>query len=115
MYIYTAHPAQPHHLADVINEMKVLGAPTIRVVDCGDHFIALDGTHRLAAACELGVAPDLDILDQDDIVDASSLDWPELTDGEYTAGELAADRYHSGSGCYKLENDGLLTLVYAAN
>ena len=92
--VYTIHEAEPEHLARVTEEMRVLGAPRIRVVDCGDHFFALEGTHRLHAAAALNLTPEFDVLDQDALVDADSLDWQDLQRGEqYTAGELVAEAY----------------------
>jgi hypothetical protein len=54
--------------------MLALGAPTIRVVDCGDYHMAIEGCHRLMAAAKLGLAPTLIVLPQDQLVDADSLD-----------------------------------------
>lgn len=45
------------HLAEVIEEMKALGAPVIRVYDNGDEIVALEGSHRLAAAAALDPTP----------------------------------------------------------
>ena len=55
--IYALNHTTANHLAAVTAEMETLGAPTIRVVDCGDHYIALEGSHRLAAAHALGLEP----------------------------------------------------------
>jgi len=43
------------HYHKVLDSMKRLGAPTIRVVDLGDGYQAIEGSHRLAAAKELGL------------------------------------------------------------
>lgn len=42
--IYTIHAPDTEKLEQVIAEMRELGAPTIRVVDCGDFFMALEGS-----------------------------------------------------------------------
>ena len=56
--IYAKHlPYEDGHLGRVIEEMKLQGAPTIRVVQRGDDFYALEGSHRLAAAHILGIVP----------------------------------------------------------
>lgn len=113
--LYTVHATAPAKLTRVVAEMRRLGAPTIRVVDCGDHYVALEGMHRLAAAAELGLAPVLDVLAQDDPVAADSLDLPQFAAGEtYLAGELASELYHTGSGCYAIESDGTLRVVQRA-
>ena len=108
----TIHGHSAAKVERVIKEMRDLGAPTIRVVDCGEYLVALEGVHRLEAAARLGIVPTLAILDQDAPVTADSLDWQDLRSGEtYTAGELAAEAYSVGSGIYRLDGDGTLTLV----
>ena len=110
--LYTIHGHSETKVLVVMAEMTTLGAPTIRVVDCGDYLMALEGCHRLEAAARLGIAPELTILVQDELVEADSLDWPDLIAGEsYTAGELAGEVSGDQRGCYRIE-DGLLTLVF---
>jgi hypothetical protein len=105
--LFTIHAVDQAKLTGVVAEMTTLGSPKIRVVDCGDYLMALEGTHRIAAAAQLGVALDLEILDQDDLVAADSLDWQNLCAGEnYTAGELAGEAYSPSCGIYQLNADG---------
>jgi len=49
------------HLAEVIEQMKTLGAPKIHAVymECHDHWQALEGCHRIRAAKELGLIPEI--------------------------------------------------------
>ena len=49
------------HLAQVIEEMKQLGAPKIHAVwmDCYGHWAALEGCHRIRAAKALGLTPEI--------------------------------------------------------
>lgn len=94
--VYTIHQPKPDHLAKVVDQMRVLGAPTIKVVDCGDHYQALEGTHRLAAADQLGLTPVSDVLDQDHEIEITGFDWyqadPQLWAGtRYPAGEVAGE------------------------
>ncbi len=92
--VYAIHDTDAAHLEEVIAEMRKMGAPTIRVVDCGDFFMALEGSHRLAAAAALGLTPELIVYEQGDVVDLSDLDIDthNLNLGEtYTAGELAGE------------------------
>lgn len=104
--LYTIHAVDAARLAGVVAEMRTLGAPTIRVVDCGDYYMALEGVHRLAACAQLCIAPILEVLEQDDLVAADSLDWPDLRKGEqYTAGELAGEAYSPRSGIYTINPD----------
>lgn len=94
--IYAIHAPEAGKLAQVIEEMRALGAPTIRVVDCGDYYMALEGSHRLAAAAELGLSPALTIYEQGDILDVTQHDWYDSANwgGEsYSAGEVAGELY----------------------
>lgn len=111
--LYTVHGHNEQHVLAVMDEMRTLGAPKIRVVDCGDHYVAIEGVHRLEAAARLGIAPNLDVLDQNDLIEADSLDSEMFLSGEsYTAGEIAGECYSQGSGCYSIDEDGKLTLVF---
>lgn len=104
--LYTIHAVDQAKLAGVVAEMAALGSPTIRVVDCGDYLMALEGVHRIAAAAQLGVPLTIEYLDQDDLVAADSLDWQDLQSGEsYTAGELASEAYSPSCGIYRLSDD----------
>lgn len=104
--ILTPHRPQTDKLACVTTEMRRLGAPSIRVVDCGDHYMALEGCHRIAAAAATETPVDLIVLEQDDMVEADSLDWQDLQPGEtYTAGELAGEAYSPQSAVYQYDGD----------
>ncbi len=94
--VYAIHRPEAAKLAEVIAEMQALGTPTIEVVDCGDHYMALEGSHRLAAAHALNITPELIVHDQDAMIDISSRDWFEACnwDGtEYAAGEVAGELF----------------------
>jgi hypothetical protein len=94
--IYAIHAPDPDKLCDVTARMRVMGAPTIEVVDCGDHYQALEGSHRLAAAVALGIAPTLVIRGQDDIIDITSFDWFDSANWaqqQYPAGDVAAELF----------------------
>lgn len=94
--IYAIHAAGNHRLSCVMLEMERMGAPTIEVVDCGDHYMALEGSHRLAAAASLGLAPKLVIHRQQDLIDISKYDWFEACNWAattYPAGEVASELF----------------------
>jgi hypothetical protein len=69
---------QDSHLKDVIKEMEKLGAPTIRAyalpralvrdlyrrLGPGDVYQAIEGSHRIRAAKELGLTPKIEVLDE---------------------------------------------------
>ena len=113
--LITIHGINETYLAAVMATMRTLGAPTVRVVDCGDHYVAVEGTHRIEAAARLGLAPVLDVLEQDTLVQADSLDLDWLQAGEsYTAGEIAGEVYTVTSGIYRIERDGTVALVSAS-
>lgn len=97
------------HLQAVIEEMRVLGSPTLRVVDCGDHYVALEGSHRIAAAEKLGLALDLDVLRQDEIVETQTLDWEwlEWDIKSAAAGELVEMIGMAQAVPYKIDEDGI--------
>lgn len=75
--IYLVNEINQEHLADVQAEMAALGAPTIRAIDGGDHLIAVEGSHRLRAAEQLGIPVNIEILDEDSTIDLDSLDWDD--------------------------------------
>jgi hypothetical protein len=91
--------------AEVRSYMIANGAPIIRIVDCTDYYVALEGSHRLAIAAELGLTPRFEILGQDDMVAADSLDWTESLDQSenYTAGDLAGEAYSTRSVDYQFD------------
>jgi len=66
------------HLGEVIAEMKTLGPPTIQVVEWRDHYFAIEGSHRLAAAFYLGLTPKLDIKSPDRFSPEDENFWDNL-------------------------------------
>lgn len=59
-------------------EMLTLGTPTIKAVDCGEFFVALEGSHRIRAAQELGFVP---VIEEVEYSDTATTD--ELVPGSY--------------------------------
>jgi hypothetical protein len=57
----------PEHLENVINEMKVKGAPTLKGFVCEDCIYLAEGSHRAVAAMKLGLT--IKIEDISEIVD----------------------------------------------
>lgn len=94
--IYAIHAPFADKLEAVKAEMETLGAPTIRVVDCGDYYMALEGSHRLAAAHALGLEPTLIVFAQDDDLDITQFDWFDEAnwfETTYKAGEVAGELF----------------------
>jgi hypothetical protein len=107
--LYTLHQPDREKLEGVIEEVRERGAPSIRVVNCGDYCFALEGVHRLAACAALGIAPHFEWLEPSAPIDTDSLDWPHLTPGNtYTAGELARPPFSTGCAIHSLLDDGTL-------
>lgn len=105
--IYTIHNTDPAKLASVIKEMQIMGAPKVRVVDCGDYYMALEGSHRVAAAAALGLTPDLVIFAQDQVINITGYDWYDKANwssDSYTAGEVAGELYSSEARAYKFDS-----------
>ena len=96
MMIYAIHAPVAERLAEVTAQMEQLGRPVIRVVDCGDYYMALEGSHRIAAAHALGLVPELQVYEQDDAIDISAFDWFDAANWDttvYPAGEVAGELF----------------------
>lgn len=61
MQIIAPNPVDQEHLEQVIADMQAMGAPVIRAVwiELYGMWAAIEGSHRLAAAQELGLAPEI--------------------------------------------------------
>ena len=66
--IYTINSAEKNHLDQVKEEMALLGSPKVRAVWCGDHYRAIEGSHRVAAAAELGHTVEVIDVDLEDVI-----------------------------------------------
>jgi len=94
--VYAIHAPEAGKLASVIADMDRMGVPTIRVIDCGDHYMALEGSHRLAAAAALEIDPIFEVIDQDDEINISGFDWFEPQNWDrtvYQAGEVVGELF----------------------
>jgi hypothetical protein len=110
------HPVGGIRLEEVKVEMRDRGSPEIRVVDFGDYYMAIEGSHRLMAAAELQYAVKLKVLSQSDLVDADSLDLEWLKPGRtYAAGVIAQGLYCRHHPIMTVNSDGTLSLVTKAN
>lgn len=71
MNIITVNKIDKVHLEVVKDEMAVKGAPVIKAVynDAYGAYIAFEGSHRIAAAKELGLTPIIAEIQFEDIVD----------------------------------------------
>ena len=73
--VIAINKTDPDHLADVMEAMRVAGAPTIRAIRDETHGIvlALEGSHRLAAAKALGLDPVFVMLGDDDMISCDDI------------------------------------------
>jgi hypothetical protein len=76
------------HLTCVTAEMQTLGAPTIRCIrdDVQGVVLALEGSHRLAAAEALDIVPNFVVLGDDDLITCEEIGFD---DNGYFDGEIA--------------------------
>lgn len=76
MTIIVPHKVDQAHLIKVVDDMRQLGAPTIRAIwlDYADSWVALEGTHRLNAAKKIGITPTIQEVSYDDVCDMDITD-----------------------------------------
>jgi hypothetical protein len=85
--------------AEVRAYMLAHGAPTIRACDVGGAWVAIEGSHRLAVAAELGITPDIDAMDYDSDVRVEH-DLDDVPAGATTADIIAYLTSGEAGPCY---------------
>ena len=107
MRVTAIHGVDQEKLASVVAEMITLGAPTIRIVNSCNGWLAIEGTHRLAAASKLGLEPNFIELADDELVDGETIDIDvgndmsdNEVDGSYPAWTLVEQI--GGGATYKI-------------
>lgn len=75
-------------------EMETLGAPVIKAVNCGDFFAALEGSHRLRAAHELGLIPEIEEVEYSETVTTDEV-VPGSYDDTWTIAQIVDDAHRS--------------------
>lgn len=102
--IATINHPDPTHLAAVRAEMLRLGAPTVRVVrdEAQGLYLALEGSHRLAAARELGIVPILQVIPEDELISCEEIGYDDCGwfEGEPARVGDIRDRIASPMGTY---------------
>lgn len=83
MKIVAINNPDPRHLTDVVAAMRKLGAPTIKAVwmECWDRWVALEGSHRLAAARTLGLEPQIEEIEYNDTATLADLGCDDSGEG----------------------------------
>jgi len=116
--LHTVNPIDQGHLAEVTKKMRRRGPPTIRVVDCGDHYFALEGSHRLEAARQLGLRVRLEVVPRQRLVNVRGEDiavnWGDPPPIEATAEACVARLRGNGNGIYRILEDGKVERVREA-
>lgn len=80
--IFAVNDIDTQHLEEVITKMRELGTPVIRVIQEDDGYLAIEGSHRLAACAQLGINPTIEILSMEDcsvMIDGLDLDAGAIT------------------------------------
>ena len=79
----------------VKNEMLTLGTPTINAVwmECYGHFVAFEGCHRLRAALELGLVPEINEIEYSDEM-CSTVEGYD-GDEDYPISEICDDSHNA--------------------
>ena len=63
MKIIAIHETDEEKILAVMEEMKIEGAPVIRVVETAYGTQAIEGCHRLEASSRLGITPIIEIIE----------------------------------------------------
>jgi hypothetical protein len=103
MLVATINAPEAEHLAEVVALMQAMGAPKLRAIfdPAAGVLLALEGSHRIAAAVELGIAPEFEIVEDDDMLTCEDLGYDDMGwfDGEPARAADIGDRV-SGGGNY---------------
>jgi len=102
--IVTINHPEAKHLSAVKADMMKLGAPLIRAIrdDAQGVIIALEGSHRLAAAHDLGITPVLRILGDNDMISCDDIGYDDMGwfDGEPARAVDIRNRIGQPQGTY---------------
>ena len=100
--IYTIHPYEEDHLAEVMTEAERIGSVTVRAYVVGGTVFALEGVHRIEAASRLGLPLIVQPVSLDDPFDHDLQD----VDSDATAGDVYDYAYSTGAdgGMYSDED-----------
>lgn len=87
MRIIIMNEPEPKHLAEVKEQMKIMGTPKIRAFydKAEGLYWALEGSHRIIAAKELGLEPEIEEVEYND--ELITVQWDGY-DEEFKASEF---------------------------
>jgi hypothetical protein len=115
--LLTIHPAYDEKKLEAMKAIGLENLPPVRVVDCGNHYMAIEGSHRLTVAADLRIQPRLIVLAEDDLVDLGTTDIAELFDpGTSTvkAYEIVRACLSNHNPVFNIEPDGTLAHIAPA-
>jgi outer membrane protein assembly factor BamE (lipoprotein component of BamABCDE complex) len=98
MMVYAPHNPNQEQLAEVKSQMQTLGAPVIRAWYSGDAWYAIEGSHRLAAAYDLGLTPNMIEIDYD--AEITGHDFCDIDD-TCTVADIINYLYDRPESCYQ--------------
>ncbi len=78
MTIITCNEINENHLNKVTKQMKTIGAPTVRAIYDGEIYYAIEGSHRLMAAHELGIIPEIAEIEYSDEIITVQVDGEDV-------------------------------------
>jgi len=78
--VYAPHLEEEERMTDIAQKVMIQGSPKIRAVWSGDAWLAIEGSHRLKSAKNLGVKPIIEELELDDVVQHDLQDLENPTD-----------------------------------
>lgn len=103
--IVTINAPDADHLVAVMDEMRDRGAPVIRAIrdETQGVILALEGSHRLAAAKALGIVPVLRLLADDDMITCDEIGYDDCGwfEGEPARAADIRDRIGEPMGTYQ--------------
>lgn len=100
--VYAPNKTDADKLAAVKSEMGRLGSPKIRAYWTGDAWQAIEGSHRIAAACELGLPVEIVEVGHEDMIPAGEHDYDGGYD-EMTVAQLIEAYYSCPEAVYEVE------------
>lgn len=100
--VYAPNKTDADKLSEVKSQMSVLGSPQIRAYWTGDAWQAIEGSHRIAAAVELGLPVEIVEVGHDDVIPAGEHDYDGGYD-EMTVAQLIEAYYSWPEAVYEVE------------
>lgn len=100
MMIIAINDIDATHAEEVIESMRTLGAPVIRAVraECYGGWVAIEGSHRLYAAQQLGLTPEIEEIPYDE--ESTLATYGCCDEDDYSIADLVDTAADSGRPIY---------------